>query len=112
MGCHFFQPRFQAGSLLALLLQDGTRTLHEYFSQIAVPPFTDSQQLLLAAGGVFSGNHPHPGCELSRLAEGSNGDTVANPPEGLTLLPLMLAPPLQPHGIGWRFGARLRHSPL
>ena len=43
MGREFFEPRFQAGSLLGPLLQDGTRTLHKQFSQITVPSFADAQ---------------------------------------------------------------------
>jgi hypothetical protein len=42
--------------------------LHEKSSQIGVTTFADTEQLLLAAGGVFTRNYSHPGGELSTLA--------------------------------------------
>jgi len=42
--------------------------LHEKSSQIGVTTFADTEQLLLADGGVFPRNYSHPGGELSTLA--------------------------------------------
>src|SRR5260370_9052325 len=63
------QPRTQTGRLLRALLQDRTCALHEQSSQVRVPTFADTEQLLLAAGGVFARNDPHPSCELPPLVE-------------------------------------------
>src|SRR6266478_9277191 len=68
--CELCQPRTQTGRLLRALLQDRTCALHEQSSQIGVTTLADTEQLLLAAGGVFARNHPHPGGELSTLVEG------------------------------------------
>lgn len=65
--CELSQPSAQTGRLLRALLQDGTSTVHEEFSQVRVPTFANPEQLLLAPGGVFARDDAEPGSELSPL---------------------------------------------
>jgi hypothetical protein len=64
------QPHTQTGRLLGALLQDRACTLDEQSSQVGVPTFADTEQLLLATSGVLTWNYPHPGGELPPLMEG------------------------------------------
>src|SRR5258708_1813751 len=52
-----------------------TCALHEQSSQVGVPPFADTEQLLLAACRVFARNQAYPRGELPLLVEGRS---VAN----------------------------------
>jgi hypothetical protein len=64
------QPDTQTGRLLRTLLHHRTCALQEQSSQVGVTTFADTEQLLLAASGVFPRDYPHPGGELSTLGEG------------------------------------------
>ena len=60
----------QSCALLVSVSKNRTCALNKQLPQITVAALADAEKLLFAAGGVFAGNQPYPGCELAALAEG------------------------------------------